>query len=155
MVDNRSKEVRSRNMSRIGTRNTAPEISVRRILHSMGYRFRLHSGNLPGTPDIVLPGRQKVIFVNGCFWHGHRCTRGALPKPRVEYWQSKINKNRARDVRVQDMLRDLGWGVLTVWQFEIHDELVLRRRLERFLGRRVASQVRLPPKRKAARVAVS
>jgi DNA mismatch endonuclease (patch repair protein) len=150
MVDNRSKEVRSRNMRRIGTRNTAPEIAVRKILHSMGYRFRLHRADLPGTPDIVLPGKRKVIFVNGCFWHGHSCTRGALPKSRVKYWKGRIDKNRARDVRVQNTLCDFGWGVLTVWQCEIRDEPGLQRRLMRFLGRRAMSPMRHPVSRASA-----
>src|SRR6185437_3811014 len=91
-------ELRSRTMRAVKSRNTSPELAVRRVVHRMGYRFRLHRENLPGKPDLVFPKFQKVIFVHGCFWHGHSCTRGArVPKENHEYWQKKISGNRIRD----------------------------------------------------------
>ncbi|MGB6724606.1 MAG: very short patch repair endonuclease, partial [Terracidiphilus sp.] len=113
MTDNRSTESRSALMSRIGSKDTAPELSVRKLLHALGYRFRLHRRDLPGTPDIALPSRKKVIFVNGCFWHAHGCRIGRPPKSRQEFWLPKLQKNRAKDARNRRALRNLGWGVIT------------------------------------------
>lgn len=107
-------------MARIGGTDTAPELRVRRLLHALGYRFRLHRSDLPGKPDIVLPCHRKVIFVHGCFWHGHsRCRRAALPTTNIEFWQKKINGNKCRDRRVKRRLLKLGWGVLELWQCQI------------------------------------
>ena len=92
MADNRSPESRSALMSRIGGKDTAPELTVRKLLHGMGYRFRLHRKDLPGTPDIVLPGRKKAIFVHGCFWHAHGCKIGKLPNSKQDYWLPKLRK---------------------------------------------------------------
>jgi len=102
----------------------------------MGYRFRLHRKDLPGTPDIVLPGRRAAIFVHGCFWHGHGCRIGQLPKSRLDYWLPKIEANRERDRRKGGALEAAGWRVLTVWQCEIRDLDVLQERLWIFLGAR-------------------
>lgn len=134
MVDNRTPESRSALMSRIRGRNTAPEMIVRRLLHSLGYRFRLHRGDLPGTPDIVFPSRRKIVFVHGCFWHAHGCRIGRPPKSRPEFWLPKLERNRAKDDRNRRQLRALGWSVLTVWQCQTKAEEKLRQRLISFLG---------------------
>ncbi len=133
MVDNRTPEGRSALMSRIGPKNTAPEMIVRRLLHKLGYRFRLHPRYLPGKPDVVLPGRKAAIFVHGCYWHGHACSKGRLPKSNVDYWQSKIEQNRLRDQRKSAQLEALGWAVLTVWQCELKDIDRLATKLQLFL----------------------
>jgi DNA mismatch endonuclease (patch repair protein) len=134
MSDNRTPESRSALMSRIGGRNTAPELAVRRLLHGLGYRFRLHRRELPGTPDVVFPSRRKAIFVNGCFWHAHGCKIGQPPKTKRRYWVPKLQRNRARD---QQNLRDLrarGWRTMTVWQCQIRNPRGLDHRLISFLG---------------------
>ena len=105
-------------MSRIKGANTKPEIGVRSLLHRIGYRFRLHRRDLPGTPDIVLPGRKAVVFVHGCFWHGHACKRTKMLKTREDYWAEKIDGNRRRDARKRRQLRALGWKVVVVWECE-------------------------------------
>ena len=122
-------------MGRIGSKNTAPELIVRRLLHSLGYRFRLHRKDLPGTPDVVLPGRRKAIFVHGCFWHAHGCRIGRPPKSRPEFWEPKLARNRARDEENSRDLEEAGWEVLTVWQCETKDKEALSELLEKFLGR--------------------
>src|SRR5712664_2810518 len=99
MADTRTKEQRSRIMKSVGTYHTGPELTVRRLLHRLGYRYRLHRRDLPGRPDIVFPGRRKAIFIHGCFWHGHDCSKGKLPKSRTEYWTAKIRANQDRDAR--------------------------------------------------------
>jgi DNA mismatch endonuclease (patch repair protein) len=109
-------------------------MAVRRLLHGMGYRFRLQRKDLPGRPDIAFPSRKKVVFVHGCFWHGHGCAKGRLPKSRPEYWAPKIVANRDRDSRAVAMLDELGWRSLIIWQCETNDLSVLERRLGDFLG---------------------
>lgn len=121
-------------MSRIGSKNTAPEAVVRQMLHAMGYRFRLHRKDLPGTPDIVLPARRTAIFVHGCFWHAHGCKIGRPPKIRPEFWGPKLERNRARDLENVAGLRAAGWTVETVWQCETRDLEPLKERLSRALG---------------------
>jgi len=107
-------------MSRVRGRETSPEIKVRSLTHRLGYRFRLHRKNLPGKPDLVFPFRKKVIFVHGCFWHGHDCPRGKrTPKTNTEYWIEKIRKNIERDAKNQSQLQSLGWNVLVIWECEI------------------------------------
>jgi DNA mismatch endonuclease (patch repair protein) len=106
-------------MSIIKNKDTKPEITVRRLVHGMGFRYRLHYAKLPGRPDIVFPGRRKLIFVHGCFWHRHSdptCKKGRLPESRREFWGPKLNGNRARDERVTAELRREGWAVMTVWE---------------------------------------
>lgn len=116
MTDVHSKAIRSKNMSAIRGSNTTPELTVRRSLHAMGFRFRLHCKKLPGKPDIVLPRYKAVIFVNGCFWHKHDCDVFRLPATRREWWNRKLTANRLRDEAVQDNLRELGWRVMVVWE---------------------------------------
>ena len=105
-------------MSRVKSKNTRQELLVRSLLHQLGYRFRLHRKDLPGTPDLVLPKHCVAVFVNGCFWHGHDCARGKLPKTNREFWESKIQINIERDERAQQALRNLGWSTIVVWSCE-------------------------------------
>ena len=116
-------ERRSRNMSAIKSKNTKPEIAVRKLLHSMGYRFRLHRKDLPGSPDIVLPKYKTVIFVHGCFWHRHQnCKYASTPKTRQEFWNKKFNENINRDKINQENLSSKGWKIIIVWECEIKDQ---------------------------------
>jgi DNA mismatch endonuclease Vsr len=129
---------RSALMSRIRARNTKPELVVRRLLHHMGYRFRLHKRDLPGKPDIAFPSRRKVIDVRGCFWHRHLnpgCVNAVLPQTRREWWLAKLQGNVERDARNLRALADLGWETLIVWECETRNPAVLVPRLVRFLGR--------------------
>lgn len=130
MVDNRTVESRSALMSRIGPKNTAPETIIRRLLHRLGYRFRLHRKDLPGTPDIVLPGRKTAVFVHGCFWHAHGCKIGRPPRSRAEFWEPKLARTKERDRTAVEALEGLGWTVLTVWQCETRDRQALEARLK-------------------------
>lgn len=107
---------RSRCMSRIRSRDTGPEILIRRALFARGYRYRLHDRKLPGRPDIVFPGRRALIMIHGCFWHAHGCHLSATPATRREFWEQKLRENRARDDRVLNALSLAGWRVLTVWE---------------------------------------
>jgi DNA mismatch endonuclease, patch repair protein len=134
MTDRLDTAARRRLMQAVKSKNTGPERAVRSLLHRLGYRFRLHRRDLPGTPDIVLPSRRAAIFVHGCYWHGHGCRIGRLPKSRLDYWGAKIEANRQRDSRKADSLTALGWRVLVVWQCEIKDEATLAKKLGRFLG---------------------
>lgn len=121
-------------MRRIRKTDTRPEMFVRRIIHAMGYRYRLHGAGLPGTPDIVLPRHRKVILVHGCFWHRHDCPAGRkLPRSKPDYWGPKLERNRRRDVTNIARLRDAGWGALVVWECSIKDADRLRRDLDSFL----------------------
>jgi len=131
---------RSQIMSRIGGKNSAPEMRVRRLLHALGFRFRLHPTNLPGKPDIVLPRHRKVVLIHGCFWHSHPgCPRAARPTTNVEFWQKKMDGNHARDRRVLRELKKRGWSVLVLWQCQLKSVDVLTRRLLRFLGKQSAT----------------
>ena len=121
-------------MKRVKQRDTAPELAVRKLLFSKGYRYRLHGKELPGRPDIVFPGRRKAIFVHGCFWHDHQgCGRATLPKTRTAYWRDRIQKNKDRDTRVIMALRRQGWRVDIVWECEVKRPIDLERRLTSFL----------------------
>ena len=134
MADNRTKDSRSRLMSRIGSKHTKPELVVRSLLHRLGYRYRLHRKDLPGRPDIVFIGRCMAIFVHGCFWHGHGCKIGKLPKTNLGFWKPKIERNRERDRENRSKLEELGWAVEEVWQCETEDLQALERRLRLVLG---------------------
>jgi DNA mismatch endonuclease (patch repair protein) len=128
-------EQRSRNMSAIKSKNTKPEITVRKLLHSMGYRFRLHKKDLPGSPDIVLPKYKTVIFVHGCFWHRHQnCKYASNPKTRREFWEKKFKENIERDKKTQEKLKNLGWKTKIVWECEIKKQDKLIKKLEDFLN---------------------
>ncbi|WP_300037416.1 very short patch repair endonuclease [uncultured Roseobacter sp.] len=116
MADVHSKEVRRKNMSRIRARDTRPELIVRRGLHALGFRFRLHDKRLPGKPDLVLPKHHAVIFVHGCFWHGHDCAMFRWPATRPEFWRSKIEGNQQRDARQLAALKQAGWRCALVWE---------------------------------------
>ena len=129
-MDNLSPEHRSWNMSRIRSANTRPELKVRSLLHRLGYRFRLHRKDLPGRPDIVLPGRRTDILVHGCYWHRHRgCKLAYEPKSNRAFWESKFNENIKRDSRTQSQLQELNWHVITVWECETRNLEVLASRL--------------------------
>lgn len=120
-------------MSRVKHKGTAPEMVVRRLLFSLGYRYRLHLKNLPGTPDIVFPSRRKVIFVNGCFWHYHGCAFSHIPSYRREYWGPKLERNKQRDQEATYQLNAEGWSVITVWECELKNLDELKHRLIHFL----------------------
>ena len=125
---------RSAVMARVKGRDTGPECRVRRLLWALGARYRLHVRDLPGAPDIVMRRRKLVVFVHGCFWHGHDCPRGArVPKANREYWVAKVDRNRARDIRSTEALRAAGWRVATIWECEMKDTEALRGRLARLL----------------------
>lgn len=125
---------RRNTMRAVKDRDTGPELTVRRTAHAMGYRYRLRRKDLPGRPDLVFVSRRKVIFVHGCFWHQHDCSRGArIPKSRQDYWVPKLRRNVERDSRNIEKLRELGWDALTIWECEIRDISGLQRILLDFL----------------------
>jgi len=124
---------RSARMALIKSRDTALELRVRAALHSLGYRYRKNYEKLPGKPDLAFLAVRKVVFLNGCFWHGHGCRLDRRPRSRTSYWSQKLSRNQLRDVEVRKTLRRLGWGVLTVWECELRDFDRLLRRIERFL----------------------
>ncbi|MCX2452625.1 DNA mismatch endonuclease Vsr [Pedobacter sp. PLR] len=120
MTDVHSKGIRSYNMSQIKGKDTKPELLVRKFLHKQGFRYRLHVKDLPGKPDIVLPKYKTVIFVNGCFWHGHEhCRYYVIPKTRTEWWLDKINRNVAKDKIVREEILALGWNVINIWECQL------------------------------------
>jgi DNA mismatch endonuclease (patch repair protein) len=125
---------RSRIMRAVKSRDTEPERIVRRIIAGLGYRYRLNRADLPGKPDLTIPARASVVFVHGCFWHGHRCRRGArMPQTNTAYWSQKLSRNRSRDVSARRLLRKLGWKVLVIWECELKDEAKFTPRIRRFL----------------------
>jgi len=132
MVDHLTPKQRSRCMSKIRSKNTTPEIIVRKTVHSMGYRYRVYRKDLPGKPDLVFPRMNKVIFVHGCFWHGHKCKY--LPKSNVKFWKNKTNTNKERDKRNKHEIKKLGWDVLIVWECQTKNLDELRRKLHAFLA---------------------
>jgi DNA mismatch endonuclease (patch repair protein) len=122
-------------MRRIKSKGMKPELTVRRLVHSMGYRFRLHVSDLPGKPDLVFPRLMKVIDVRGCFWHQHgNCIDSHIPKSRIEYWRPKLQKNRRRDKKNTQKLEAFGWKVLVVWECEVGNLKRLTRNLSKFLA---------------------
>lgn len=134
-MDGLSVAKRSDNMRRIRSRDTLPELVVRRLVHGMGYRYRLHVKALPGKPDLVFAGRRCVIEVRGCFWHLHEgCREGRIPESRKEYWGPKLERNRERDRVNVRKLKKLGWRVLVIWECEVGRSAKLRNRVLRFLG---------------------
>jgi DNA mismatch endonuclease (patch repair protein) len=134
VADSLGPAARSALMARVRQRDTKPEMVVRRLLFSRGYRYRLYPSELPGRPDIVFPRLHAAIFVHGCFWHGHHgCALATVPKTRTEFWNRKVEDNRKRDAEKEERLRALGWTVLTVWQCETKDEQSLAEKLKCFL----------------------
>ena len=133
MTDTVSAEKRSEIMGCVKQKDTAPELTVRKILHKLGYRFRLHRKDLPGKPDIVLPKHKAIILVHGCFWHGHSCRKGKLPSSNAEFWQQKISKNIQRDHDTIDKLLDSGFRVLVVWECQTRNVDDLVKQLRSFL----------------------
>ena len=119
MSDIFSSQKRSDIMSKISGKNTKPEILVRKFLFSKGFRYRINVKTLPGKPDIVLPKYKTVIFINGCFWHGHNCKKGKLPSSNIDFWKGKISNNKSRDDKNSDLLVKLGWKVIIIWQCEV------------------------------------
>ena len=133
-MDTRTPKKRHEIMSAVRTKNTGPELSARKTLYALGYRYRLHRKGLPGRPDIVFPKLSKVVFIHGCFWHGHKCSKGQLPKSRLTYWGPKIAANKRRDTRNVASLKRLGWKALVVWQCELKESEDFERRVKVFLG---------------------
>lgn len=122
MVDQVSPERRSENMRRVKGKDTAPELRVRRLLHALGLRFRLHRKDLPGKPDLVFPRYKTAVFIHGCFWHRHQgCRRATMPKSKVEYWTAKFRRNVERDARMPGALAEIGWRHMQVWECEVSD----------------------------------
>ena len=134
MADVLTPEQRKLNMSRIRSRDTKPEMIVRSLVHSMGYRFRLHSKKLPGKPDLVFPKHQKIIFVHGCFFHKHQCRYGMVtPKTNTLFWETKRNGNVKRDSITQSILKKTGWEVYVIWECQTKDKAKLQTSLQKFL----------------------
>lgn len=135
MVDTLTPEQRSAVMSRIRRSDTKPELIVRRMLHAIGYRFRVQMKGVPGRPDVAFPRRRKIVQVHGCFWHAHQdCPAFKVPTTRQEFWQAKFTRNRERDARLEAAARAQGWQVLVVWECDLKNPEVLERRLCDFLG---------------------
>lgn len=134
MVDTLTKRERSQRMALIRSKNTKPELAVRRLVHDMGFRYRLHGTKLPGRPDLVFPPRHKAIFVHGCFWHRHRgCKLARIPKSRVSFWKEKLEGNQQRDARNIAQMRRLGWTSLVIWECQLGRVESLSRRIRKFM----------------------
>jgi len=134
-MDRLDKSQRSAQMARIRAKDTRPEWAVRRLAHGLGYRYRLHVGDLPGKPDLVFPKHRAIILVHGCFWHRHGgCVLARLPKSRLDFWEPKLTANRLRDLRNERALRKLGWRIMVVWECQISDKKRLAARIRRFLN---------------------
>jgi len=122
-LDVLTKEQRSRCMAAIRDRNTKPEKAIRSLIHNLGYRYRLHVSRLPGKPDLVFKSRKKVIFVHGCFWHRHFCSKGkSMPTTRIKFWKKKLTENKERDKRNRERLKELGWHSLVIWECQVKPE---------------------------------
>ncbi|MBI5493192.1 MAG: DNA mismatch endonuclease Vsr [Deltaproteobacteria bacterium] len=126
---------RSENMRRIRSKDTAPELLIRRIIFKMGYRYRLHYAKLPGRPDLVFPSRKKVIFIHGCFWHKHeKCKISRMPKSNIKYWKTKLNGNKKRDAGNQDKLKKLGWLSMVLWECQLeYPGNSIKKKIKKFL----------------------
>ncbi len=136
-MDTLTPEERSHRMSLVRDRDTKPEMRVRRLVHRLGYRYRLHRRDLPGTPDLVFGPKRKIIFVHGCFWHRHpdpKCPFARVPKSKLDFWLPKLEGNRARDVRNNEKLSQMGWDVLEVWECETKNMIELEKKIREFLG---------------------
>lgn len=136
MADTLTQEERSERMSRVRGSDTKPEMRVRRLVHGLGYRYRLHRRDLPGKPDLVFPGRRKVILVHGCFWHRHpdpNCRLARLPKSNLDFWIPKLEGNRERDMKNAKRMKELGWEQLVIWECQTKDEIQLAEKVRHFL----------------------
>lgn len=132
---NRPSELRSKIMRSVKSKNTGAELSIRRRILDLGYHYyRLHVKTLPGSPDIVFKRFKKVIFVNGCFWHGHECSKGRLPKTNVKFWKDKVQRNMERDMNSYKLIKKMGWRYLVIWQCEIKNERKLIKKIEKFFS---------------------
>lgn len=140
MADTRTPDQRRRIMRSVKTKDTGPELVVRRVLSRLGYRYRLHRRDLPGTPDVAFIGRKKAVFVHGCFWHSHGCPKGQPPKSKGDYWKPKLDANRARDQRNIAALEARGWSVLVIWQCQLTDIAALEGSLIEFLGKPIFAE---------------
>ena len=143
MKDPLTREQRSQRMSLVRAKDTKPEISVRKLIHSLGYRYRLHARDLPGHPDLVIRRLRKVIFVHGCFWHRHSCSMGnRVPKTRVDFWREKLEGNKKRDTMIRRQLRKDGWSILVIWECQAKPSEMdrLASRVIAFLGPHEASR---------------
>jgi len=135
MVDTLNPAERSRLMSLIRSKDTRPEMVIRRIVYGLGYRYRLHGADLPGKPDLVFRSRRKVIFIHGCFWHRHRgCKLSRLPKSRLDFWLPKLEGNRKRDIRHKKTLKKMGWKVFVIWECEVRNLDTLKKHIIEFLS---------------------
>jgi len=123
-------------MSRIKNSNTKPELFVRKLIYSMGYRYRLHKKNLPGHPDMVFSNKRKVIFIHGCFWHQHECKHYVMPRSRIDFWQKKLIENKNRDKRNNDLLLKYGWDILIIWECELKEVDSLSDKIRVFLEKK-------------------
>jgi DNA mismatch endonuclease (patch repair protein) len=133
-MDRVTRAIRSKIMASVHTRDTGAEKAVRSLVHRLGYRYSVSRKDLPGKPDLVFVSRRKAIFVHGCFWHGHSCRYGRLPKSRLDYWEPKIERNKARDLRQVNALRKEGWSVMVIWQCQLKKQEALEARVEGFLN---------------------
>lgn len=137
MVDTVTAKVRSRIMAQVKSKDTRPEMTVRRLLHGLGYRYRLHRTDLPGRPDLTFPSRRKVVFVNGCFWHNHaNCAKVRVPSSNRTYWLAKLERNSNRDKRNLSLLERDGWTPMTIWECELHDLETVAKKVTAFLESR-------------------
>jgi DNA mismatch endonuclease, patch repair protein len=133
-MDTLSPEERSERMSRVRCKDTKPEMKVRRLVHWLGFRYRLHASDLPGKPDLVFPGKNCVIFVHGCFWHRHRgCAMCRMPKSRLGFWRTKLEENQKRDSRNRRKLRREGWRLMVIWECQLSDQNTLSSKIVKFL----------------------
>ncbi|MGE3821552.1 MAG: very short patch repair endonuclease [Isosphaeraceae bacterium] len=147
-MDSVSPERRSEIMARVTAKNTRPEVAVRRLLHGLGYRFRLHRKDLPGRPDVALPKWRTAVMIHGCFWHRHvGCPHTRTPKSRLDFWTAKFDENVRRDERAREALESLGWRVLVIWECELKDVATLTRRIDAFIKGNVCDQSSSSPAR--------
>ncbi len=141
MVDKLTPEERSRNMGKIRSKDTSPEMVVRKLVHRLGYRYRLHRKDLPGKPDLTFPSKKKIIFVHGCFWHQHQassCKIARLPKSKTDYWIPKLQRNVERDIQHRKALKKMGWDSLVIWECETYKTKRLENRIGKFLSSKCA-----------------
>lgn len=135
MKSNILKKTRSEIMQAVHSKDTRPEMVVRKLIYAMGYRYRIHRKDIPGNPDIVFHGRKKVIFVHGCFWHGHDCTSGRnLPVTNLDYWIPKLRRNQERDKGNISLLKKKGWGVLVIWECQVKKRFFISKKIKQFLN---------------------